>query len=89
MFQGLSDKDIITIVDGGSDMRFEVMKQDGNSIMLRNMNKGSVHTGFSYLLAKNDQVSPDGVLRLFRWKKGGNPNTRKDHTFKNINISLS
>tara|TARA_R110000868_G_scaffold19400_1_gene83566 strand:- start:524 stop:1789 length:1266 start_codon:yes stop_codon:yes gene_type:complete len=84
MFQGLSDKDIITIVDGGSDMRFEVMKQDGNSIMLRNMNKGSVHTGFSYLLAKNDQVSPDGVLRLFRWKKGGNPNTRKDHTFKNI-----
>jgi len=84
IFSKLVVGNILKFTTGGDEMMFQVTFQDGNSIFLRNMNKGSVHTAFTYILPKSEKLD-DNNISLLRFKTDTeSPSDKKGFRFNNV-----
>jgi len=85
IFYDLNDGDNIAFVSGGDNLSFKVIDQTDNAIWMTSNDKGSVHTSFTYLLAKSEKLD-DNNITLFRYQpsKGESQEDKKQFTFNTV-----
>ena len=80
-FQGLSNRDVITLNVGGNEIPFEVLNTSGNDVELEILLPKSVYSGYRWFADKNEGIV-NGNLKLNTVNK--RTGDIRPFTFKNV-----
>lgn len=80
-FQGLSNRDIVTIVTNNAEIPFEVIGMDGEQLELEILLPKSIYTGFRWFVDKNEGIV-NGTLKFTTANK--RTGDIRPFTFKNV-----